>query len=146
MSHKEQTTMSTNIFEYAVRNKLRFASPRGALTVEDLWDVPLRSKDGFDLNALAKAANKAVKDSGEENFVDADVRSPEHTRREMTLEVLKHIINTKLADEDAAKKRAENKAEMEKLLTILAEKQDGKLSTLSEEQIKKRIAALKSAT
>ena len=56
-----------------------------------------------------------------------------------------HATALKL-DEDAAKKRAENKAEMEKLLAILAEKQDGKLSALSEEQIKKRIAALKTAT
>jgi|GEM_PF-6847582 hypothetical protein len=53
-----------------------------------------------------------------------------------------YIIDVKLADEALAKKRAENKIEKEKLLAILAEKQDGKLSALSEAELKKRIAAL----
>jgi hypothetical protein len=41
-----------------------------------------------------------------------------------------------------AKRRAENKQEKEKLLAILAEKQDGKLSELSEKELRRRIAAL----
>ncbi|OPZ35841.1 MAG: hypothetical protein BWY99_02144 [Synergistetes bacterium ADurb.BinA166] len=52
------------------------------------------------------------------------------------------MIETKLGDEATAKKRADNKIEKEKLLTILAEKQDGKLSALSESELRKRIAAL----
>mgnify|MGYP003409733458 CR=1 FL=1 len=42
----------------------------------------------------------------------------------------------------AAAKRAENKVEREKLLAILAEKQAGKLSELSEKEIQRRINAL----
>ena len=45
-----------NIFEYAARSKIRFQSTKGELTVEQLWDVPLRSRDDFNLNAVAKAA------------------------------------------------------------------------------------------
>jgi hypothetical protein len=130
-----------NIFEYATRNKLRFASPRGELSVEQLWDVPLRSKDGFDLNVVAKTANKAVKDLSEESFVET-TKNPKLIVLETAFEIVKHIIDVKLADETAAKKRADNKIEKEKLLAILAEKQDGKLSALSENELKKRIAAL----
>lgn len=135
--------MTTNLFEYATRNRLRFASVRGELTVEQLWnDVPLRAaKDDFNLNAVAKAANKALKDISEESFVET-ARTPEHTRREMALEVVKYVIETKLAEEAAMKKRADNKAEREELLKILAEKQANKLSALSEKQLKDRIAAL----
>lgn len=133
--------MDMNIFEYATRNKLRFTSLRGQLTAEDLWDVPLRSRDGFDLDAMARAANKAWKDLSEESFV-AKAKTPEHTRREVALEVVKRVIEAKLADEAAAKKRADNKAEKAKLLAILAEKQDSKLSALSEKEIQDRIAAL----
>lgn len=129
------------LFEYATRNKLRFASTRGEMTVEQLWDVPLRSKDDFNLNTIAKAANKAWKDISEESFVES-VKTPDHTRREMALEVVKFVIETKLTEEAADKKRSENKLEKEKLLTILAEKQDGKLSELSEKELQKRIAAL----
>jgi len=132
---------SPNIFQYATRTKLRFPSVKGNLTVEDLWDVPLRSKDDFNLNAIAKAANKAWKEINEESFVET-ARTPEHTRRETVLEVVKYVIETKLVEEEAAKTRAARKEEKEKLLAILAEKQEGKLSKLSEEAIKKRIEAL----
>lgn len=130
-----------NIFENATRNKIRFASIRGDLSVEQLWDVPLRSRDDFNLNAIAKAASKAFKEVSEENFVET-TKTAIHTYREMTLEVVKYVIEIKLAEEAAATTRAANKQEKEKLLGILAEKQDGKLSALSEAELKKRIAAL----
>lgn len=130
-----------NVFEYATRNKLRFASTKGELSVEQLWDVPLRSTDGFNLNAIAKAANKVVKDLSEENFVETK-RTAAHTKAERVLELVKFVIETKLTEEAAAEQRAKNKAEKAKLLEILAEKQDGKLSNLSEAELKRRIAAL----
>ncbi len=135
--------MSTNIFEYAVRSKIRFASSRGELTVEQLWDVPLRSKDDFNLNAVAQAASKALKAASEESFVET-ARTAVHVKLETTLEVVKHVIGVKLAEEEAAQKRAANKLEREKLLGILAEKQDAKLSAKSEKELKERIAALDS--
>lgn len=130
-----------NIFEYATRNKLRFSSIRGELTIEQLWDVPLRSRDDFNLNTIAKAASKALKDVSEENFVET-TKTPEHTRRELAMETVKYVIELKIAEEEAAKTRATKKQEKEKLLSILAEKQDGKLSDLSEKELQKRIAAL----
>lgn len=133
--------MSMNIFEYAARHKLRFASVRGELTTEALWEVPLRSRDDFNLNTVAKTASKAWKDISEESFVET-TETPEHTRREMVLGVVKYVIEAKLADEATAKKRADNRVEKEKLLAILAEKQDGKLSALSEKEIQRRIVAL----
>lgn len=130
-----------NIFEYATRNKLRFASVRGELSIEQLWDVPLRAKDDFNLNAVAKAASKALKEISEESFVETK-KTAEHTRREMVLEAVKYIIEVRLTEEKAAETRAERKKEKEQLLGILAEKQAGKLSELSEKELQKRIAAL----
>lgn len=130
-----------NIFEYATRNKLRFASIRGELSVEQLWDVPLRSRDDFNLNTIAKATNKALKEISEESFVET-TKTAAHTRCEAAMETVKYVIDVKLAEETAAKTRAEKKQEKEKLLGILAEKQAGKLSELSEKELQKRIAAL----
>ena len=90
---------------------------------------------------MAKTASKAWKDISEESFVET-AKTPEHVRRATALEVVKHVIDTKLAEELAAKTRADNKIEKEKLLAILAEKQAGKLSELSEKELQKRIAAL----
>lgn len=133
--------MPTNIFEYATRNKLRFASTRGDLTVEQLWDVPLRSKDDFNLNSVAKAASKALKDATEESFVETG-RTVFQLRLEVAFDVVRHVIEEKLNEEASAKRRADNKIEREKLLGILADKQAGKLSALSENELKKRIQAL----
>jgi hypothetical protein len=130
-----------NIFEYATRHKVRFASTRGDLSLEQLWDVPLRSKDGFNLDAVAKAANKALKDLTEESFVEKD-RSPVVTKAEVSLEVVKHVIQVRINEEIEAKRRADNRAEKERLLAILAEKQTSKLSELSEKEIQRRINAL----
>lgn len=134
--------MTTNIFEYATRNKLRFSSPRGLLTVEDLWEIPLRARggDGLDLNVIAKIANKALKDT-EENFVET-TKTVEHTRREMAMEIVKYIIETKVNEEKSQAAKAENKKKKEQLLAILADKQAGKLSELSEKELKKQIAEL----
>jgi hypothetical protein len=134
--------MTMNIFEFAARNKLRFESSHGALTFEQLWEVPLRStKDDFHLDAVARIANKAWKAISEESFVETR-KTPAHTKLETALEIVKYVIDTKLAEEVVAKTRAERRLEKEKLLVILAEKQDGKLSDLSEKDLKKRIAAL----
>lgn len=133
--------MITNIFEYATRHKLRFASARGGLSTEQLWEVPLRSSDGFDLNAIAKGVNRALKDVTEESFVET-AKTAEHVRLETTLEVVKYVIEAKMDDEAAAKIRAANRIKKAKLLEILAEKQAGKLSDLSEKELRKQIAAL----
>jgi hypothetical protein len=130
-----------DIFIYATRNQLRFASVRGELSVEQLWFVPLRSRDEFNLNNIAKACNKALADATEQNFVET-TKTPEHTRLEVSLEIVKHVIATKLAEEEAARSRATKAQEKQKLLRILAEKQDGKLSEMSEQELRERIAAL----
>jgi hypothetical protein len=134
--------MDINLFEFATRNKLRFDSTRGPLNVEMLWDVPLRSRDDFNLDSIAKSANKALKALTEESFVSTE-RTPAHERAEATLEIVKHVIGVKLAEEETAKRRAENRAEKEKLLAILAKKQEGKLDALTERELQERINALK---
>jgi len=130
-----------NPFGYATRYKLRFATTRGDINVEQLWDVPLRSRDDFNLNMVAKAISRALKDATEESFVEVR-RTTFLTALETNLEIVKHIIEVKLKDEELVRKRADNRIEREKLLAILAEKQTGKLSALTEEEIKKRIESL----
>jgi hypothetical protein len=134
--------MTMNIFEYAARHKLRFESSHGALTFEQLWEVPLRStKDDFHLDAVARIAHKAWKAISEESYVET-AKTPAHTKLETAFEIVKYVIDTKLAEEVVARTRAARKLEKEQLLVILAEKQKGALSDLSEKDLKKRIAAL----
>lgn len=132
---------NTDLFAFATRNKLRFTSAQGDLNVEMLWELPLSDNKGFNLDEVAKACSKAFKEATEENFV-AKTRTAEHIKLEARLEVVKRVIAVKVAEEAAAAKRAENKAELGKFVAALAEKQDGKLSKLSETALKERISAL----
>ena len=55
-----------NNFEKATRLRLRFETSRGNLNVEDLWRLPLA-----ELDKLAIALNKQLKESSEESFIKA---------------------------------------------------------------------------
>ena len=58
-----------NLFEIATRKKLRFPSLKGELSAEQLWDLPLSSRVGLDLDNIAKAVNKDLKAEEEDSFV-----------------------------------------------------------------------------
>lgn len=130
-----------NIFEQATRRKVRFATAKGEISIEQLWDVPLTSKNGFDLDAVAKAVHADLKASGEESFVSSTY-NPAKAGHELKMEVVKHVIAVKLAEQQEAATALARKHEKEKLLQILANKQDQQLQTLSIEEIQARINAL----
>lgn len=130
-----------NIFEQASRQKLRFSTNKGDLTVEQLWDLPLQSKTQFDLDTVAKNVNYVLKSATEESFVNTTT-NPAKTRLELMMGIVKHIIAARLAENEAVRDAMARKNEREKLLGILADKQDEALKSLTPEQIKERLAAL----
>lgn len=131
------------IFEKASKQKLRFNSNRGDLTAEQLWDLPLQSKSGFDLDTIAKQVNRELKDLSDESFVSRS-STPGKSRMELQLDILKHIIAEKINSAQEAEKRANQATERNKLLDILASKQEESLKGLTVEEIQKRIKELES--
>lgn len=134
--------MSTNIFEQASRDKLRFPSVKGRISVEDLWDLPLTSRSGFDLDSVAKAVNADLKSSAEESFVNT-VANPAKRAHELQLEVVKHIIAVRIKERDDAKNREARLEERRRLLAVLEEKNAESLRGMSAEDIMKRLDELK---
>lgn len=135
-----------NIFELATRQKLRFASAKGDLTTEQLWDLPLLISSPtrdvkVDLDTLARSINHELKAQAEESFVSTKA-NPLKAQLELKLEIVKHIIADKLAAAEKAKKASDNRAERERLMDALKRKQDQELESLSPEEIQKRLAAL----
>lgn len=127
-----------NIFERATRKKYRFASVRGDLTVEQLWDLPLKSRSSgldrsLDLDNVARAVNSELKAATEESFVET--RDPRQTDLETKLEIVKYVIASKLKDQErneAARSRAERRR---RLLAALDSKEQQALENMSREQI-----------
>ncbi len=128
------------MFEKASRLKLRFETSRGILATEDLWDLPLSSVRGTNLDELAIGLNRQLKDSQTESFVAANPRKDEVL--ELKFEIVKRVIEVKLAEAAQAKLAADKKAQKQRLLEIIARKQDQQLESTSLEDLQKMVADL----
>jgi hypothetical protein len=128
------------MFEKASRLKLRFNTPKGVLAVEDLWDLPLSSARTVSLDDLAKALNRALKESEEESFVAK--ASKKNEELQLSFDVVKHVIAVKLAERDAESKRLEAKEKKERILAIIADKQDEQLKSATLEELQNMVADL----
>ncbi|MFK3984302.1 hypothetical protein ACI2K4_28510 [Micromonospora sp. NPDC050397] len=126
------------IFEQATRKKFRYPSAKGLLTTEQLWELPLTAKSGFSLDDVAKAVNAELKAVDTESFVATET-NPAKATLETKLEVVKHVIAIRLAEDQAAKAAAAKKLEKEKLLAVLGRKQDAVLENLTEAELLARI-------
>jgi len=111
-----------SIFERASRSKLRFASVKGGIgmTIEDLWDLPLQSQSGrVNLDDIARALNRQLKAAdGDVSFVDPERKSDE--RVQLAFDIVRHVINVKMAENAAHKVAHDKAAEKQKILEIIA--------------------------
>jgi hypothetical protein len=127
-------------FEKASRLQLRFDTTKGLITVEDLWDLKLTSRNGFDLDTVAKSLSKAVKESGEESFVQK--RTAKNAVLELKFDIVKHIIKVKMDEADVAEKAAENKTKKATILSIINTKQNEELQGKSVDELTKMAESL----
>lgn len=104
--------------ENILRKKYRFPSARGALSLEQLWDVPLRSKNGFNLDEVARSLHMAIESHGDVSFVDTQEENHEVRMLTECFEAVKYVIKTKLTEENARLKAAEKKDEALKSLSV----------------------------
>lgn len=129
------------MFDIATRKKYRYPSSKGMISTEQLWDLPLTSNSGFSLDDVAKAINRELKTQEEESFVDTS-SNPRKTELSNMLAIVVAIIQTKQAENAAARQAAQRRAEREQLVEILHNKKLQEASNLSTEELERRIAAL----
>ncbi len=137
-----KNTTFSNLFENAVRKKFRFPSSKGPVTLEDLWDVPLRADNGFSLNDIAKAVNAKLAKASEEDFVGDAKLTIEQTTTKNMLDVVKYVIDVKIDEAAKSKDRAARKIERAKIMDALMKKQDAAYANQTESALKKRLEAL----
>lgn len=124
-----------NLFEVAARKKYRFPSVQGDLTVEQLWELPLKSKrsSDADLNSAAIALHREIKQVSDTSFVD-DVPKAS-VDLENRFELVKYIIDVKKHEIAAAKVVAQNNAARVKIAEIRNRKQDAALEDKTIEEL-----------
>lgn len=120
-----------NIFEYATRNKFRYPY-KGVLTTEDLWDL-----DVTDLNEIFKSLRSEEKRREEESLLAKP--SKKDVILATKIAIVKHIVNVKLSDAKKASEEKERSDRKQKLMSILANKQDEELMNKSAEEIQQMI-------
>lgn len=126
--------MTTNIFEYAVRNKVRFPF-RGMISSEDLWDLSLTN-----LDSIYKELNKQVKQSEEESLLTT--KENVDITLEIQIAIVKHIVTVKLAEKEAKEKAVAKKAQKQRIMSIIATKEDEALQNSSVDELKKMLVEL----
>lgn len=124
-----------NNFEKATRLRLRFETSRGNLNVEDLWRLPLA-----ELDKLAIALNKQLKESSEESFIKA--KSKDNKLLELRFDIVKYIIETLLSEDEEKKKAADKRAKREQLLELIAKKKNQELEGKSLEELEAELTKL----
>lgn len=121
------------LFETASKMKVRF-NYRGVITTEDLWDLDVKA-----LDYIYKQLMVAKKESETESLLE---EKKTNTILEVQIEIVKHIFNVKVEERKAAELKAENDAKKQKILAILARKQDAELESKSVEELQKLIGEL----
>ena len=122
---------NTNIFEAASKNKYRYPY-KGMITTEDLWDLTQAQ-----LDVIYKALNKGVSEAQVSSLmckvteVDAELLNK--------IEIVKYIFNAKEAEAEARKNDAAKHAKKQRILDILAQKQEDALQSMSEDELKKML-------
>lgn len=124
----------SDMFEKAVKGKYRFPY-KGQIAVEDLYDLPLGS-----LDTVFKTLNAEVKKTDEESLLQT--KSEEDDILSTKIEIVKYIFNEKLEEKKNRQEAAERKEKKQKIMQIIATKQDEALRNASVEDLQKMLDEL----
>lgn len=123
-----------NVFEIATREKLRFPY-KGSISVEDLWDL-----SPANLDSVFKSLNAEKKQAETESLLSA--KTDADTILDIKLSIVRHIVAVKLAEAEKRAKTKEIKEQKQKIMEIIANKQDAALQNKSVEELQAMLAGL----
>lgn len=103
-------------YKEAVKQKLRFQTSKGLLTLEQLFDLSLT-----DLDSLAVSLQDAYENSKGKSFLEKKTLKDKGLK--LQFDIVLDVLNTKAEELDEAKTAAENKAHNAEILELIADKQ-----------------------
>ena len=133
--------MDVNMFERAARLALRFETPAGHLAVEDLWRLPLTGR-GPNLDDIAIALDKQLAAAGSTTSFVRPAESNKTDGLQLRFDIVKHIIDVLVDERDAAKAAQERTAKKQRIMEILARREDETLASAPAEDLRKMLAEL----
>lgn len=128
------------MFEKASRQKIRFQSDKGLLSIEDLWDLPLISSRGANLDDIARGLHSQLKNSDDVSFVVKERKSNESVQ--LAFDIVKHIIDVKLVERDAAQLAATTKEKKQQIMQLIVNKEQSALAEMPLDELRKMVEAM----
>lgn len=124
-----------NLFEIAAREKYRFPY-RGMISVEDLWDLSANQ-----LDEIYRKLNAEQKRFDEDSLLAKKTKEQEKLSNQVAL--VKYIFEEKQAELAARKTEKVRAEKRQRILEILAEREDAALNNLSDADLKKMLDDLR---
>lgn len=122
------------LFENATRGKYRF-SFKGSITVEDLWDLSPQN-----LDTIYKALIKELKQEQEESLLSEKTKAD--TVLDEKISIIRYIVSVKLKEAEDKKNEKALKDQKQKILSIIADKEDSELKGKSIDELKNMLTGL----
>lgn len=120
------------MFKQASKLGLRFQTNKGILSVEQLWQL-----GQTDLSNAIKAVKKVLKKNDDDELSFLEDTKVVDIENQLRFDILKNVYLTKKKDAEELGNAAESKAHNQKILSLIAEKQEGKLKEMSIEELEK---------
>lgn len=125
------------LFEIATIEKYRFPY-KGQVSVEDLWDIPLEGLDDI-YKKLKAELQKLV---AEEGLMTIRPKTNSEVDLQQKMNIVRYIFNVKQDEALAREQEAIRKAKRDRILEIMAKKQDNALENTSIEELQKMLEEL----
>lgn len=123
------------MYKKASKLKLRFSTSKGNLSTEDLWDLSLEQ-----LDAIAVKLDEQIEKSPRKSFIKTVSKVNETL--ELKFAIVKDVIDTKMAEQAARENQQAKSAQRQKLLELIAEKEDSELKGKSTDELRKMLDEL----
>ncbi len=125
-----------DIYKEASRQKLRFTTAKGVLSVEDIW--------ALSIDALIPVGNELEKSLAKNQSTWHGVEEPTAAQKIDTLrfQIIKDIVETKHAEDKARRELADMKKQATTLAAVIEEKKHESLKALSADEQQRQLQAL----
>ena len=133
-----------NIFQQAAKKGLTFPSESGALSVEQVYSLPLQRARGISVDSVANMLLVAMEKSPRVlSLVVPHTVSSEVSDNELRLAILKEIIADKQNELVAAVNAEAKRSQIQQMEDLLADRKNDALRELTVEELEARLASLK---
>lgn len=124
-----------NIFEEATRQNILIQTPKGMLNVIDLWQLPLTASAGkTSLDSVACQLHAELQQEPTISFVKKETSA--NSALKLAFDVVKHIIEVKLAEQDAAAAARVRKEKKAQIMDLIAQKETQKMAEMPLEELR----------